>query len=462
MEMTENTKGALKQLGYAMQSEYLGLAQRYNFICSRGHQFESFLDALVNRGHGKCKACLLEHKYEEVSQRLKDKGFELLSTTVSKITDKHIIRCPKGHIFKRRPDRIIYGRCGCPDCYSSTKLGSMDKIAAFIESRGFTCDDLENYKNEESILTYTCKQGHATQKSFSLFKDANTCIVCAQRLEAIWVTNVKKLFPKCKIVKKLNSSVLEMECGKCGNTDTYSISTIAKRGICCYRHQQPIDLLALYSYTLIDAPAAPQLRASRRPAIVECGKGHRFTTQPRFLMEGHGCASCASQNLNAPERELGAYLESLGLAVKYRDRTMLPNHQELDLLIADRKLAIEYRSVFWHSYERLKKIKPDKIDRLEFRAQDKAILAAERGIRLLTIIESDYVHNRQAVLDNIKIALEDGIVGDGLDVCWNSPISHITLPKARYYDCFAHEVEHGDPSKRYTVYDCGYNVGGIT
>lgn len=71
---------------------------------------------------------------------------------------------------------------------------------------------------------------------------------------------------------------------------------------------------------------------------------------------------------------------------------------ELDIWIPDLNIGIEYDGDYWHSLDDMKErdIKKDKI-------------CFEKGIRLLRIKESEYVENKEIILNKIKMFLVEGI-----------------------------------------------------
>lgn len=91
------------------------------------------------------------------------------------------------------------------------------------------------------------------------------------------------------------------------------------------------------------------------------------------------------------ERELGEFLESLGLGVEYNNRTLI-SPKELDLIIPDLKLAVEYCGLYWHSStHKCKKYHLDKLTSCN-----------AAGYRLITVFEDEWNCSREIVEEKFR------------------------------------------------------------
>jgi len=108
------------------------------------------------------------------------------------------------------------------------------------------------------------------------------------------------------------------------------------------------------------------------------------------IHQGSGCPSCTHRVSNA-EREVGDFLESLGENVIRNDfETLKPllGRAELDIVLPDHGLAIEYCGLIWHS---------DKFKSTKNRHLRKHKACEELGLRLITIFEDEWIHQRDIV-----------------------------------------------------------------
>ena len=114
---------------------------------------------------------------------------------------------------------------------------------------------------------------------------------------------------------------------------------------------------------------------NRQQIEIICNKHGSFFQRAGDHQQGKGCPACAGHQ-SIPETEIGDFLEQLGIKVIRRDReTIKP--KELDILLPDLNLAIEYNGLIWHS----EKFKADARRHMI----DKQKTCAEKGIRLLHI-----------------------------------------------------------------------------
>lgn len=90
------------------------------------------------------------------------------------------------------------------------------------------------------------------------------------------------------------------------------------------------------------------------------------------------------------QKEVTEFVQSLGFKTITNDRTLI-NPFELDIYIPEKRLAIEYCGLFWHSeLHKDKHYHADKRERCE-----------EKDIRLVTLFQNEWVHNKGIVKDKI-------------------------------------------------------------
>ncbi len=61
-----------------------------------------------------------------------------------------------------------------------------------------------------------------------------------------------------------------------------------------------------------------------------------------------GCPSCSCNGISSGENELNAFVKSLGFATETRNRSIIKPY-ELDIVIPEKKFAIEYNGLYYHS-----------------------------------------------------------------------------------------------------------------
>ncbi len=111
------------------------------------------------------------------------------------------------------------------------------------------------------------------------------------------------------------------------------------------------------------------------------------------------CTLCHPMNssVSHKEKELIKFIESLGIEVILHDRNILDG-KELDILIPDKKIAIEFDGLYWHTEKYVGKTYH----------MDKTKKCENKGIQLIHVFEDEWDFNREIVKSRLKIKL--GIV----------------------------------------------------
>jgi hypothetical protein len=107
------------------------------------------------------------------------------------------------------------------------------------------------------------------------------------------------------------------------------------------------------------------------------------------------CRKCNPGKFTRGELEIKEFLEELGIDFIIKDRTIL-KPKELDFLIHDHNIAIEYCGLYWHS-----EIKVHKNYHKE-----KFIECKENNIRLITIFEDEWLENKDICKSRLLHALK--------------------------------------------------------
>jgi len=163
------------------------------------------------------------------------------------------------------------------------------------------------------------------------------------------------------------------------------------------------------------------------------------------------------------EKELLTFINSIS-HYKFESSFSILNNKRLqiDCYNKDLKIGFEYNGLFWHSYNYDKRNK-DK----HFR---KASQALEKGIRLLSIFENDWISNKEEIKGKIRKILENDLKFPEddeilIDLSWNDynlegfKFIKYLPPKPFYFllsnPSIIYEEKIEDP-KCYEVFDCGY------
>lgn len=108
----------------------------------------------------------------------------------------------------------------------------------------------------------------------------------------------------------------------------------------------------------------------------------------------NACPYCKETKASRGELEIGEFVKSLGLEFKSNDRTLI-NPLELDIVIPDCKVAIEYDGLYYHSESNKNKLYHlDKTNRCD-----------KFGYRLVHIFEDEWINKESIVKSRLKSIL---------------------------------------------------------
>lgn len=320
---------------------------------------------------------------------------------------------------------IFYRNHGCQKCKGKI---TKNEVIQFIEEKGFASSNL-TYENEDSVITFVCSRGHTFSKSFGGFKDTPKCPECSKY--SGWFHNLGKLGINAVKIGTNKVSI---------NGRVLSINELTK--------ELSLTVFQLYDYKPIEVVSGLGTGRGRDRIKVECGNGHVFVTTIRYLLEGHGCKICSSQAINKPEMKIAEYLGLFGYEITIRDKRILKG-KELDMYIPKLNLAIEYTGIRWHSAE-MSGSKRGPLS--QHHLQEKMFMCRDVGVRLITILESDYLHRNGWLFEVLRGILE-GKELETKDLCY-AKIKNPSEPRKRTFNRKGQEVSVGC----YTIYDCGENL----
>lgn len=164
------------------------------------------------------------------------------------------------------------------------------------------------------------------------------------------------------------------------------------------------DILEENNITLLEEYAGQRNKKGKalpfKKYRVKCNKcNKRFKTSIRSLGMSR-CPVCFPVLMSEPEQELFDFISSFNDNIIKNSRSIIPP-LELDIVIPDKKLAIEFNGLYWHSYQRGK----GRNYHLE-----KTIMAKEEGYSLIHIFEDEWINKKEIVKSIIKARL--GIFDD--------------------------------------------------
>jgi len=120
--------------------------------------------------------------------------------------------------------------------------------------------------------------------------------------------------------------------------------------------------------------------------------GHEFVQIWNVIQQGYRCPKCYPRSKSKGEDELADFVESLGINIVRHNRTLI-KPLELDIVLPDYKIAIEYNGLYWHSEQ----AGTDKDYHLQ-----KTKLCEKVGYRLIHIFEDEWILKKDIVKSRLK------------------------------------------------------------
>ncbi len=311
------------------------------FLCPKGHTYISSWDNF--RKGNKCISgvCNKQRKrIEDVIKEFSEFGYTLLEGVYLNSNSSMKVECPEGHIINMTRGNFINQHKRCIVCYNIENVISFEDVKSFFDSVGYVLLS-DSYTNNHTYLDYACNKGHKSKSTWGNFRLGRKCKFCQAENHKIDI----------KVVKKE---------------------------------------LCEYGYTLVGST----YEMAKESFEATCPKGHKTSMYLYNFRRGCRCGVCDSYNkMSRPEKEIVTFIKSFYSGeVLENSRKIIPPF-ELDIYIPEKKLAIEYNGLYWHSEEKGK----DK-----HYHKNKYNLCKDKDIRLITIFEDEYLEGREKILNRVK------------------------------------------------------------
>lgn len=335
--------------GYTLLSkEYIGANSKISVRCPNGHEFETTFGHWKNKGR-RCPHCLYESRMSNVNNiilTIENEGYKLLSE-VKNTKTLFKVKCPNGHVFSTTLQRWKAGR-RCKKCFFDSLRYDYNKFKKEIALEGYKLheDNMKDYTSKTKLLC-SCPSGHYFYTTKNKWRQGCRCPVCG--LERV------------KTTLKL------------------PLSTI--------KHSFENEGYTLLSNNYINAFSVLKYR---------CPNGHIGTTIWNDWQQGCRCAKCSYINgKSSGEELLYDFLSGYFSNIEGNNRKIISPY-ELDIVIPEKKIAIEYCGLYWHS-ELLGKDKNYHLNKLK--------MCEKNGYRLVTVFEDEFLNKQEIVLSRLKTIL---------------------------------------------------------
>jgi len=300
--------------------------------------------------------------------------------------------CPNGHASYATWNHFKEGkRCG--HCARNKLLSHEFVSSEFLKEKYIL---LSQFESCMKMLNTTCPRGHAWSTSWNNFQQGYRCKICAG-VDNVTANDLLpflnagySLLSHPDVIKNKKSKIL-IECDQ-GHRYETSYDCVVHGGHGCplcskYREKTEEDIKQNLrpGYTIHTKEYHEKKKCHLW--MIKCQKGHIFPLSRK--VKKPVCTLCSTSK---PEVELKEWLESFGVETKHRKRF---GNIEFDLFLPQYNTAIEYCGLYWKK----KKKKP------KYHIQQKNVVANNLGVKLITILEDEYVYNKERVLDNVLRAI---------------------------------------------------------
>jgi len=269
--------------------------------------------------------------------------------------------CPRGHIDYR------FTSVGA--CMACTRERAM-------EAHVHTTGKRRGYSDQASFVAAAVAKGRPFDYSLVRYVDAKTPVeIICQEHGSFW--------------QSPTNHILGKGCPKCKHAAT---------GVRCLKSPDTFveDAQAVWG-SRFDYSATVYAGA-RMPLSIRCPQHGLFQQIAGSHLQGKmGCTKCNHMK-SAPEDALAAYLARFTTVIP-RDRTLV-GPKEIDIYLPDCNLAVEYCGMYWHSHGSTEAAKRDKLKHAE-----KHRLCAEKGVRLITLYETEWLERPATVKRMLRNAV---------------------------------------------------------
>lgn len=171
----------------------------------------------------------------------------------------------------------------------------------------------------------------------------------------------------------------------------------------------------------------------------------------KSMFNERACTRCYPQpSVSKAEQEIANWLESdLGLSIIRNDTTLLGKGFEIDMVIPDHKICIEYNGLYWHSEQGGKS---------RWYHVNKMNHCQKVGYRLIQIFEDEWIHSGHLVKSRLSSIFQKNPKTVGARQC---DLRSITPAVSRQFHVLSHLQGAGNGIKCYGLYHNGSLIAAM-
>ena len=278
------------------------------------------------------------------------------------------LTCPIHGNFTTTPFRLKHFNASCPQCKIEKQLQKKKPIVDKDKQKAL------NLLQRRNDFIQRCKEKFGEKCDYSKVEYINgqtkVCITCPIHGD-FWRT------PQHHLSKN-------KECPLCAKEEAIKKAT--------FTQEQFLQRAYKIHGNKYDYSKVEYINYKTKVCIICPEHGEFWQTPGMHISEHQGCPICG-QSLSKGEDEIKNFIEKeLKEDVISRDRQLIKPH-ELDIVIANKNIAIEYNGLRWHS-ELMGIDKNYHINKLE--------KCQMNNINLIQIFEDEYVNHKDIVLSKLK------------------------------------------------------------
>ena len=332
--------------------EYVNSHTKICIICpEHGEFWQTPNNHLCGKGCNECGKRIVSLKkssntddFITKAKKVHGNKYDYSNVVYVKNNEKIKIICPIHGGFEQTPLTHLSG-CGCPKCFGKNK-NNLDFIEQSKKIHGDKYDYSKViYKGVDYVVKIICPIHGEFEQTPRNHLNGHGCQKCAYN--------------------------------KISNVLSYTNEIFAEKANVVHNNK--------YHYDKVN------YNNSKDKVIITCPEHGDFIISPDKHLQGQACPKCANI-ISKNENEIFNFIICNELSVKQRVRDVIPPY-ELDIYITDKKIAIEYNGLLWHS-ERYNKDKNYHLN--------KTLECERQGIRLIHIFEDEYIFHKEIVLSKIK------------------------------------------------------------
>ena len=329
------------------------------------------------------------------------------------------IVCNLHGVFEQSPIKHINAKHGCPKC---GKLNMADKQKKtqeqFIEEakkiHGDTYDySLSNYVSYREKVTLICPIHGVFEQIASNHLKGKGCKYCGGTSKMdnnMFIFKSKKIHGDTYDYKKTDYQIgrdkVVITCPIHGDFECFPSNHLSKKRGCPHCTLRVFDTPSFierskilfndkftYEKTLYNGIFGE--------CIINCVEHGEIKVTPNYHFNSEcGCKLCCN-SYSKSQIEIKEYIETFGFEVIFNSRDLLKKN-ELDLYVPEKKLAIEFNGLYWHS---------DKFKDKKYHL-NKTIECEKLGIKLLHIFEDEWEEKKEIIKSIIKhkLGVTDNII----------------------------------------------------